>query len=236
MKRDYPATICRDCGYKHGYHSCGVASWYPGQCEVCGAFTVVTQPRDYGHLRESWKWEEFKESLVIPEDNSGKDDIENYYSYKKEISQVDEYDARLTKVTHIDIHEIKHNPYDGIIDNEGCEDFPEVIIKAEKKHQWLSMIQVMNDDLSKRNGFTVDHASVFRMVPEVGELVDAVLKYEGMKKIKSTDSIDNQMEEIRDGIGDVLVLLAQVATYYNIDMQEAYLDSYYLVSQREYHN
>jgi len=104
-----------------------------------------------------------------------------------------------------------------------------------RRKQWLSMIQVMNDDLSQRNGFTVDHASVFRMVPEVGELVDAVLKYEGMKKIKSTDSLENQFEEIRDGIGDVLVLLAQVASHYKIDMQEAYTDTYYTVSKRSYH-
>lgn len=108
-----------------------------------------------------------------------------------------------------------------------------------KRSSWNSMIQNMNDDLSKRNGFVVDHASVFRMVPEVGELVDAVLKIEGMKKIKKSDSnVELELlEEIRDGIGDVLVLLAQVASHYDIDMQEAFSDVYVeLVQRREYHD
>lgn len=213
-EREYPEVICGDCGHDHGRADPTCATWYPGQCDVCGAVTYVTEPRDFGHLEDSWKHTYGEERIVIKE------------GYP--VEPLKEYILRMDKghlldgiVTHTNIREIDHNPYDGI----KVSDF-----------QPKNIIQIMNDQLSKNNGFAVDPASVFRMVPEVGELVDAVLKVEGLKKIKSTDSIENQMEEVRDGIGDVLVLLAQVASHYNIDIEEAYMETWSEVSRRSYHN
>lgn len=190
-EREYPKWVCRDCGEAHGRSSVHIATFHDDTCGVCGEFKSCTEPRDFGHLYDSWKDHPQRVSYPVP--------TEEEIFAKLQLEMPD--------------------PMDGI----------------SRRKQWLSMIQIMNDDLSRRNGFTVDYASVFRMVPEVGELVDAVLKYEGMKKIKSTDSLENQFEEIRDGIGDVLVLLAQVASHYKIDMQEAYTDTYHLLTKRSYH-
>jgi NTP pyrophosphatase (non-canonical NTP hydrolase) len=194
----YPSWICGDCGDLHGYRECGVATWHNDTCGVCGEYKACTEPRDFGHLKNSWK---VHHSSITP-----KIVLESDLSEKEELLDLTEYTPT--------------NILDGVKQNT---------LKPK------NIIQIMNDDLAKRNGFSVDPSSVFRMVPEVGELVDAVLKYEGMKKIKSTDSKDNLIEEIRDGIGDVLVLLAQVASAYGIDMEQAYMDTYYLVSRRDYH-
>jgi hypothetical protein len=55
----YPGVICTHCGNKYGHKQCGVATWYPGICGVCGADTYVTEPRDFGHLKKGWKNEEY---------------------------------------------------------------------------------------------------------------------------------------------------------------------------------
>ena len=58
----FVAWVCDPCGTKHGNwyqdgqyigpkHHC--ATCHYGSCDVCGANNVsVTEPRDYGHLRE----------------------------------------------------------------------------------------------------------------------------------------------------------------------------------------
>ena len=54
-KPPYPATICLECGTKHGI--CRVnkwATWHHGTCDICGAATHVTEPRDFGHLKDGW--------------------------------------------------------------------------------------------------------------------------------------------------------------------------------------
>lgn len=53
---DYPAWICADCGKAHGRRPEGnrYATWHPDTCGVCGREGMVTEPRDYGHLREGW--------------------------------------------------------------------------------------------------------------------------------------------------------------------------------------
>jgi hypothetical protein len=58
-----PAWICHECGVKHGRwfqedgtyvgpeHHC--ATFHHGECGVCGTTNItVTEPRDYGNLRE----------------------------------------------------------------------------------------------------------------------------------------------------------------------------------------
>lgn len=54
MKDDYPAWVCSACGAKYGTRTPMLATWHMGRCGVCNAVTVVTQPRDYGHLQPDW--------------------------------------------------------------------------------------------------------------------------------------------------------------------------------------
>lgn len=62
---EYPQWVCRDCGesygtwYKRGTyvgppHHC--ATMHKGTCNLCGKTNlIVTEPRDYGHLRADWR-------------------------------------------------------------------------------------------------------------------------------------------------------------------------------------
>ncbi len=52
VKNNYPEWICADCGAKHGNRTQGVATWHEGTCGICGEKKPVTEPRDYGHLKE----------------------------------------------------------------------------------------------------------------------------------------------------------------------------------------
>jgi hypothetical protein len=54
---DYPAWVCADCGEKHGRRPIGTggATWHPDTCDLCGRHDLVTEPRDYGHLRDGWQ-------------------------------------------------------------------------------------------------------------------------------------------------------------------------------------
>lgn len=55
MGDDYPEWVCFDCGEEHGRRPCGVTTFHAGTCDVCGARAYVTEPRDFGHLHETWK-------------------------------------------------------------------------------------------------------------------------------------------------------------------------------------
>jgi hypothetical protein len=60
----YPAWVCHMCGMQHGnwyqaeeyigpLNHC--STWHTGTCDVCKDVKVpVTEPRDYGHLRDTW--------------------------------------------------------------------------------------------------------------------------------------------------------------------------------------
>lgn len=50
----YPAWICSDCGEKYGRQLPKLATWHEGECEICGFTSAVTEPRDFGHLKEGW--------------------------------------------------------------------------------------------------------------------------------------------------------------------------------------
>lgn len=52
----YSDYICAECGTAHGRRSSGPATtWHYGTCDVCGRPEMVTEPRDFGHLRDSWR-------------------------------------------------------------------------------------------------------------------------------------------------------------------------------------
>jgi len=54
----YPTWICIECGTLYGRTGgkfyC--ATFHPGHCGVCGREASVTEPRDFGHLREDKDW------------------------------------------------------------------------------------------------------------------------------------------------------------------------------------
>jgi hypothetical protein len=50
----YPIWICHPCGMRHGNKKCGVATWHENACDICGVTAAVTEPRDYGHLKDTW--------------------------------------------------------------------------------------------------------------------------------------------------------------------------------------
>ncbi len=39
---------------RHGNKKCGVATWHENACDICGVTAAVTEPRDYGHLKDTW--------------------------------------------------------------------------------------------------------------------------------------------------------------------------------------
>lgn len=62
-RKPYPDWICNDCGRAHGKRPEGNpygATYHMGKCGICGEDREVTEPRDWGHLREGWG------SLKIP--------------------------------------------------------------------------------------------------------------------------------------------------------------------------
>jgi hypothetical protein len=54
----YPDWICDDCGSKHGKRPEGNpygATYHSDWCGVCFEWKSVTEPRDWGHLKPSFK-------------------------------------------------------------------------------------------------------------------------------------------------------------------------------------
>jgi rRNA maturation protein Nop10 len=39
---------------RHGNKKCGVATWHENTCDICGATAAVAEPRDFGHLKDTW--------------------------------------------------------------------------------------------------------------------------------------------------------------------------------------
>jgi hypothetical protein len=54
--RPYPGWVCQDCALAHGGRIIPnhVATYHTDTCDACGQEKSVTEPRDYGHLR-NWK-------------------------------------------------------------------------------------------------------------------------------------------------------------------------------------
>lgn len=55
QRNDYPAWICKRCGDKYGNRQAGIATWHAGTCDLCGGTALVTEPRDFGGLRQDWR-------------------------------------------------------------------------------------------------------------------------------------------------------------------------------------
>lgn len=45
--------ICSNCGKKYGNKPVGIATWHEDVCDICGKKTIVTEPRDFGGLKQS---------------------------------------------------------------------------------------------------------------------------------------------------------------------------------------
>ena len=54
FRRPYPAWVCRPCGWQHGRFPKmdRISAWHEGTCGICGQRGPVTEPRDFGHLRD----------------------------------------------------------------------------------------------------------------------------------------------------------------------------------------
>jgi len=52
--RPYPDWICRPCGFAYGRFpkEDHVSTYHQGTCDVCGESASVTEPRDFGHMRQ----------------------------------------------------------------------------------------------------------------------------------------------------------------------------------------
>ena len=56
--RNYPYWVCHSCGLKHGRRKPQpdeTATYHLGTCGVCDQRKPVTEPRDFGHLNDTWK-------------------------------------------------------------------------------------------------------------------------------------------------------------------------------------
>ena len=54
FRRPYPEWVCRPCGYQYGRfpRMDRISTWHEGTCGICGQRGPVTEPRDFGHLRD----------------------------------------------------------------------------------------------------------------------------------------------------------------------------------------
>ena len=53
-----PMWCCSDCGNRYGQRiptGVHIASYHNGLCEVCGVWKAVTEPRDFGYLKRTWR-------------------------------------------------------------------------------------------------------------------------------------------------------------------------------------
>lgn len=57
---NYPSWICHECGMKHGNGKRSLITWNQGRCDICKRKTAVTEPRDYGHMKENMIWDDRK--------------------------------------------------------------------------------------------------------------------------------------------------------------------------------
>lgn len=48
-QKPYPDWVCHDCGVAHTTKLPWMSTWHNSHCGVCGKWTAVTQPRDYGY-------------------------------------------------------------------------------------------------------------------------------------------------------------------------------------------
>lgn len=56
------------------------------------------------------------------------------------------------------------------------------------------------------------------LLAEIGTLADSIMIKEGFRPIRSGDELD-----LEDDISDILFLLVNIATHYNIDLENAYM-------------
>lgn len=54
--KPYPQWICSFCGEKYGRNPEGrLCTWHENTCDICGDKGYVAEPRDFGHLKDSWQ-------------------------------------------------------------------------------------------------------------------------------------------------------------------------------------
>jgi len=54
VAKEQPGWVCMQCGSKYGHRLPRMATWHKDTCSVCKRETAVTEPRDFGYLKEEW--------------------------------------------------------------------------------------------------------------------------------------------------------------------------------------
>lgn len=62
----YPAWVCWDCGKQYGKRVPWLSTWNVDTCGVCGETKDVTEPRDFGHLKEGWQERAKRQETDVP--------------------------------------------------------------------------------------------------------------------------------------------------------------------------
>jgi NTP pyrophosphatase (non-canonical NTP hydrolase) len=98
-------------------------------------------------------------------------------------------------------------------------------------------IQQRNSDLVNICGFDGNLPGlVSGLSAECGEICDLIAKIEGWKKIKSTDKVDSLTKDLEGEIADVLVYLCQIASKYDIDIEQAHSAKIDKIKSRQFIN
>lgn len=104
---------------------------------------------------------------------------------------------------------------------------------------WKSKLQYMNDSMVRELKFPQNPSNfVAGLAAESGEVCDLVARLEGWKKVKSTDTNykDILKGDLSSEIADVLVYLLQIASMYDIDVQEALESKIQIIMGRKFHS
>ncbi len=59
VSKNQPNWVCGPCGLKwgNGWPKGHLGTWHDGKCGVCGKEDSVTEPRDFGYLRDFWDFD-----------------------------------------------------------------------------------------------------------------------------------------------------------------------------------
>ena len=72
--------------------------------------------------------------------------------------------------------------------------------------------------IRKMGGYWTPSQMLTALVEEVGELADVILSFEGVKGVKDHD-------KLKEELGDVLFALICIANYFEVDMEDALMET-----------
>lgn len=103
--------------------------------------------------------------------------------------------------------------------------------------EWVNSLQTINDILATDKSLWGSKlGTALGICTEAGELADIVRKLEGDKKIKESDDLTNMKRKLEDEIADVMVYLFQLATLFNVDIDNAFRTKVEVIYSRTFKN